>query len=276
MAKIRTAVLQTPVSADKQKNIDRVAEVLDRMQLRDVDLVTLPEMFNCPYETGNFPLYAEETGGPTWQAMSDLAAAHHIYLSAGSIPEVDVRGRVYNTAYVFDREGKQIAKHRKMHLFDIAVEKGQHFKESDTLTAGNEITVFDTEFCKMGLCICYDMRFPELSRLMVDRGAKVLLCPAAFNNTTGPLHWEMMFRSRAVDNQVFTIGTAPALDPDASYLSYGHSIVVDPWGTVLVEMDTGAHFELINLDLDRIDEVRAQLPLSSHRRTDLYRTIGLG
>lgn len=273
MAKIRTALLQTPVSPEKEKNLDRIAEVLERDILRDVDLVTLPEMFACPYDTQVFPEYAEPEGGPTWQFLSRLAADKKIYLSAGSIPEVDDEGKVYNTAYVFDRDGRQIAKHRKVHLFDIDIEGGQAFRESATLTAGNKATVFDTEFCKMGLCICYDIRFPELARLMADQGAKVILCPGAFNLTTGPAHWELLFRSRAVDNQVYYIGTSPARDLNASYVAYGHSLVVDPWGIIVSEMDERAHVRVVDIDLDRVDEVREQLPLMKHRRKDIYELV---
>lgn len=273
MAKIRTAILQTPVSPEKGKNLDRVSEVMERDILRDVDLVTLPEMFACPYDTSAFPKYAEPEGGPTWQFLSKLAAEKKIYLSAGSIPEVDDEGKVYNTAYVFDREGQQIAKHRKVHLFDIDIEGGQAFRESATLSAGNKATVFDTEFCKMGLCICYDIRFPELARLMADQGAKVILCPGAFNLTTGPAHWELLFRSRAVDNQVYYIGTSPARDLNASYVAYGHSLVVDPWGIIVSEMDERAHVRVVDIDLDRVDEVREQLPLMKHRRKDIYELV---
>lgn len=273
MAKIRTAVLQTPVSPEKEKNLDRIAEVLERDILRDVDLITLPEMFACPYDTQVFPEYAEPEGGPTWKFLSRLAAEKKIYLSAGSIPEVDDEGKVYNTAYVFDREGRQIAKHRKVHLFDIDIEGGQAFRESATLTAGNKATVFDTEFCKMGLCICYDIRFPELARLMADQGAKVILCPGAFNLTTGPAHWELLFRSRAVDNQVYYIGTSPARDLNASYVAYGHSLVVDPWGIIVSEMDERAHVRVVDIDLDRVNEVREQLPLMKHRRKDIYELV---
>lgn len=273
MAKIRTAVLQTPVSPEKEKNLDRIAEVLERDILRDVDLITLPEMFACPYDTQVFPEYAEPEGGPTWKFLSRLAAEKKIYLSAGSIPEVDDEGKVYNTAYVFDREGRQIAKHRKVHLFDIDIEGGQAFRESATLTAGNKATVFDTEFCKMGLCICYDIRFPELARLMADQGAKVILCPGAFNLTTGPAHWELLFRSRAVDNQVYYIGTSPARDLNASYVAYGHSLVVDPWGIIVSEMDERAQVRVVDIELDRVDEVREQLPLMKHRRKDIYELV---
>ena len=148
---------------------------------------------------------------------------------------------------------------------------GQCFKESDTLTAGDQVTVFDTEFGTMGLCICYDFRFPELARLMVEKGAKVILVPAAFNMTTGPAHWEILFRCRALDNQAFVLGTAPARDPSSGYTSWGHSIAVSPWGDILGQMDEREGCMIHTLDLERAGEVRNQLPLLKHRRKDMYR-----
>ena len=279
--KMKIAILQTKVYAEKGKNIRQLEEILASGRTEGADLVTLPEMFACPYETGNFPLYAEAEGGPSWQALSALAKKYGIYLSAGSMPEAvkaksekaespSEKDRVYNTAYVFDREGKQIGKHRKAHLFDINVEGGQCFKESDTLSPGERIGCFDTEFGKIGLCICYDFRFPETARLMALDGAKVILVPAAFNMTTGPAHWELMFRQRAVESQCYVIGTAPARDPDSSYISWGHSIAVDPWGTILTQMDEKEGIRIIEIDLDYADKVRRELPLLAHRRTDLY------
>ncbi len=284
--KMKIAILQTKVFAEKEKNIRQLEEILASGKTQGADLVTLPEMFACPYETGNFPLYAEAEGGPSWQALSSLAKKYGIYLSAGSMPEAvkaesvkaksekaespSEKDRVYNTAYVFDREGKQIGKHRKAHLFDISVEGGQCFKESDTLSPGEWIGCFDTEFGKIGLCICYDFRFPETARLMALDGAKVILVPAAFNMTTGPAHWELMFRQRAVESQCYVIGTAPARDPDSSYISWGHSIAVDPWGTILTQMDEKEGICIIEIDLDYVDKVRRELPLLAHRRTDLY------
>jgi predicted amidohydrolase len=270
MAKLNVAQLQTWVYAEKIKNIEVLASLLDIVVRENVDMVTLPEMFACPYQSANFPIYAEREGDAMWQACSNLAKQYHIYLSAGSMPEVDDTGRVFNTAYVFDREGNQIAKHRKAHLFDINVQGGQHFKESDTLAPGNQVTVFDTEFCKIGICICYDFRFPELARLMAINGAKIILAPAAFNMTTGPAHWEIMFRSRALDNQVFALGTAPARDLSSGYVSWGHSIAVGPWGNVIGQMEENVGYMVHELDLDVVDQVRAQLPLLIHRRTDLY------
>ena len=277
--KIKTAVLQTKVFADKEKNIRQLEEILASGKTEGADLVTLPEMFACPYETGNFPLYAEAEGGPSSQALSALSKKYGIYLSAGSMPELvraqksggrEGKDRVYNTAYVFGRDGKQIGKHRKAHLFDINVEGGQCFKESDTLSPGEKIGCFDTEFGRIGLCICYDFRFPETARLMAQDGAKVILVPAAFNMTTGPAHWELMFRQRAVESQCYVIGTAPARDPKSSYTSWGHSIAVDPWGAILTQMDEKEGIRIVELDLDYVDKVRRELPLLAHRRTDLY------
>ena len=277
--KIKTAVLQTKVFADKEKNIRQLEEILASGKTEGADLVTLPEMFACPYETGNFPLYAEAEGGPSSQALSALSKKYGIYLSAGSMPELvraqksggsEGKDRVYNTAYVFGRDGRQIGKHRKAHLFDINVEGGQCFKESDTLSPGEKIGCFDTEFGRIGLCICYDFRFPETARLMAQDGAKVILVPAAFNMTTGPAHWELMFRQRAVESQCYVIGTAPARDPKSSYTSWGHSIAVDPWGRILTQMDEKEGIRIVELDLDYVDKVRRELPLLAHRRTDLY------
>lgn len=266
---MRIAQLQTKVYEDKSKNIEQLAELLDQLDGENVDIVTLGEMFNCPYITSNFPLYAEEEGGETWQALSNLAKKHGVYLSAGSVPEIE-DGKVYNTAYIFDREGKQIGKHRKVHLFDIDVKGGQSFKESDTLTAGDWYTVYDTEFGKIGTCICFDCRFPEIVRLMVLDGAQAVIVPAAFNMTTGPAHWEIMYRSRAIDNQCFMIATSPARDPEGSYVAWGHSMIVEPWGTVVSEMDEKAGIRITDIDLGRVGEIREQLPLLKARRTDLY------
>ena len=267
---IRIAQLQLPVYTNKEDTYIHVTAACEKAAAAGADLIALPEMFCCPYETANFPLYAEKEGEATWQFAADLARRLGIYLSAGSMPEADEAGRVYNTAYIFDRQGRQIAKHRKMHLFDINVKDGQVFQESLTLTPGNEVTVFDTEFGRIGLCICYDFRFPELCRLMALQGALLILVPAAFNMTTGPAHWELTFRSQGLYNQVYTVGTSPARDLDASYHSWGHSIVCDPWGTVLSQLDENEDIQITEIDLAKVLQTREQLPLLKHRRTDLY------
>ena len=273
---MRIAQLQLPVLEDKTANLRALEPWMARAADGGADLVALPEMFCCPYETPRFPAYAEPEGGEAWTACAGLAARHGLYLAAGSMPERGGDGRIYNTAYVFDPRGRQIAKHRKMHLFDIAVDGGQHFRESDTLSAGSRVTVFDTAFGRLGLAICYDIRFPELFRLMALDGALAVLVPAAFNGTTGPAHWELTFRARALDNQLFCLGTAPARDPAASYQSWGHTIACDPWGRVLAQLDEGPGLQLTDLELTYPAQVRRQLPLLAQRRTDVYTLAAAG
>lgn len=270
MNKIKIALIQTHVEENKFDNIKNASEFVKKATNEGCDIAILPEMFTTPYKTSNFPIYAEKEGEESFKLISKMAKDNHIYLVGGSIPEKDDNNLVYNTCYVFDREGNKIGKHRKVHLFDIDIEGGQTFKESDTLTAGNKITVFDTEFGKIGLCICFDFRFPELARLMAQNGAKIMIVPAAFNMTTGPAHWDLMFRSRAVDNQVYTIGCAPSRDVNGCYVSYGNSIVVSPFGDIIYKMDEKEGYKIVEIDLDYVDKVRKELPLLSARRLDLY------
>ncbi len=267
---MKVALVQMAVSTDKNDNTVKVEKYIVEAKTKGVDLVVLPEMFNCPYKTENFPVYAEKEKGKQWQELSRIAKENKVFLVAGSIPEIDDEGKVFNTSYVFDRNGKQVGKHRKMHLFDINIKDGQMFKESDTLSAGKEICVFDTEFGKVGVVVCYDFRFPELSRLLVEKGAKAIVVPGAFNMTTGPAHWEILFRTRALDNQVYTIGTAPARDINGCYVSYGHSMVASPWGDVIAQADEKETMIICDVFFDEVDRVRGELPLLAHRRLDVY------
>lgn len=267
---MKIAQIQSHVYSEKMENLEQLEVRLRELDGQKPDLVMLGEMFCCPYETSLFPSYAEDEGGPVWSRLSSLAKEHGIYLAAGSVPERDEAGKVYNTAYVFDRDGRQIAKHRKVHMFDIQVEGGQHFRESETLTPGDACTVFDTEFGKIGLCICFDFRFPELARRMVLEGARLIFVPAAFNMTTGPAHWELMFRSRAVDNQCFVAGTSCARDMQANYVAWGHTLLVSPWGDVIEEMGEEEGVIVNTIDLSYADKVRRELPLLSARREEVY------
>ena len=266
---MRIAMIQMPVTDNKQHNIDTACRKIREAAAQGTDIAVLPEMFCCPYRNDCFAAYGEAEGGPAQTALSALAAELGLYIVGGSLPEL-AEGKIYNTSYVYDRQGRLLARHRKAHLFDINVEGGQRFMESDTLSPGNAVTTFETEFGTMGLCICFDLRFEELSRCMCLRGAKVIFVPAAFNMTTGPAHWELLFRQRAVDNQCFTVGVSPARDETASYVAYGNSLAVDPWGTVLCRADGAEATLFADLDLSRIDAVRRQLPILSARRTDLY------
>lgn len=270
MTKIKLALCQMNVIDNKDENIKNAAFMIEESKSNNVDFIVLPEMFNCPYSNDKFIEYAEEEKDSiTLNKISSLAEKNNVYILAGSIPERE-NGKLYNTSYLFDRQGDIIAKHRKMHLFDIDVKGKITFKESDVLTAGDNVTTADTEFGKIGIGICYDVRFPELARLMVENGALILFYPGAFNMTTGPAHWELLFRSRALDNQVYCVGVAPALNEDASYHSFGHSIVANPWGEIIAEADEKENLIISEIDLSEIKRIREELPLLKNKREDLY------
>ena len=266
---MKIGMIQMSVVHDKQQNLDHACRLTEQAAAGGIDMAVLPEMFCCPYDNQYFAQYGEEEGGPAWQTLSALAARLGIYLVGGSIPELE-GDKIYNTSYVFDRQGRQIAKHRKTYLFDIDVPGGQRFFESDTLSPGQRYTLVDTPFGKLGVAICFDVRFAELFRILALEGAQLIVVPAAFNMTTGPAHWELLFRARALDNQCFVAGCAPARDETAGYVSYAHSLVCDPWGRVQAQAEAAPQLLICDIDLTETDAVRAQIPVLRARRTDLY------
>lgn len=273
MNKLKIALCQMNVIDNKQENILKATSMINEAAKHNSNFIVLPEMFNCPYSNDKFVEYAEnEKSSHTLESVSKLAEKHETYILAGSIPEKE-DSKIYNTSYLFDKDGSIIAKHRKMHLFDVDVKGGIYFKESDTLTPGNKFSICETDFGKIGMGICYDVRFPQLAQINVNNGAKILFYPGAFNMTTGPAHWELLFRSRALDNQVFCVGVAPALNKDSSYHSYGHSIVVNPWGEVICQLGQKEELKIVEIDLDEIKKVRNEIPVLKNRRNDLYELI---
>lgn len=266
---MKVSLLQIKTAATPAENILKIKTMLIQAKAEGADLAILPEMCCCPYENSAFVQFAMEMESDFLSAIAAAAKELGLYIIAGSVP-LAFDGKIYNASFVYNDQGERIALHRKTHLFDINVPGGQYFMESDTFTAGKDVTTFDTPWGRMGLMICYDIRFPELSRLLALEGAQAIFVPAAFNMTTGPAHWELSFRMRALDNQVFLIGCAPARDMDASYTAWGHSIVTDPWGSVVAEMAEEEGILTAELDFDKTAQVRKQLPLLQHRRTDFY------
>ena len=222
---------------------------------------------------------APEWGGARLHGVAPHTLSTHTHahaLPAGSIPEVDAAGRVYNTCVAFGPDGEIVAKHRKVHLFDIDVPGRITFRESDTLTGGDSLATFDTPYGRVGIAICYDIRFPLLAMLLRAAGCRLLVYPGAFNLTTGPAHWELLQRARALDTQCFVAGVSPARNPDAAYQSWGHSSVVSPWGDVLVTTDEKPGTIFAELRLAQVDEVRTQIPVGVQARTDLYSLAWIG
>ncbi|MEW6447247.1 MAG: carbon-nitrogen hydrolase family protein [Bacillota bacterium] len=257
----RAAVCQFRVGASKQDNLARAREFIRGAAGEGARLVVLPEMFVCPYEAGLFPEYAESSpGGQAVEMLSRAAREEGVYIVGGSIPEREGE-RLYNSSFVFDPAGKMLACHRKVYLFDVDLPGGLSFRESATLTPGRGATVVQTPLGRLGVAVCFDIRFPALFHEMVQRGAEIIVVPAAFNMITGPAHWELLLRTRAVDNQVYMIGAAPARNVNASYVAFGHSTVVNPWGEVLARAGPAEEIIVAEIDLQYLKRVREQLPV---------------
>jgi omega-amidase len=269
----KLALCQMKVVDNKESNIKNALEMINISAENKSDLIILPEMFNCPYDNKKFKEYSEKKeSSETLKAMKEVAKDLNLYIVAGSIPEVD-GDKLYNSSFIFDRDGKIIGHNRKMHLFDIDIPGKISFKESETLSAGNQITVVDTELCKIGMAICYDIRFPELLRLMALKGAELIVIPGAFNMTTGPVHWETLVRARAIDNQLYVAAASPARNEELSYVAYGNSMVAGPWGEIVARASEKEEIIYANLKLSEIKEVREELPVLNSRRNDIYDLI---
>ena len=271
MAKVRVALCQMKIGDKKEDNLSKAKLMLERAADDGAEIVVLPEMFNCPYDIHCFRNYAEKLPyGVSGKMLAEVAREKTIFIIGGSVPELGDNDVLYNTSLIFNSAGEVIGKHRKAHLFDVHVKNGIQFMESKVLSSGNQVTLVDTPWGKIGVMICYDIRFPEFSRVMALSDAQMIFVPAAFNLTTGPAHWETLFKSRALDNQVFVLGNSPARNEQASYVAYGHSIVVNPWGQIIQELDEGEGILAVELDLEQIKDVREALPVWRQRRVDLY------
>jgi omega-amidase len=269
MNKITIGLCQLKVYHDKKRGLANAAAKIIEARKKGAQMIVLPEMWNCPYSTKYFRAYAESIpGGESCAMLSGLARKLKVFIVGGSIPELRA-GKVYNSAPVFDPKGKLVAVHRKLHLFDVRL-KGVNMRESDVLSAGEKPTVFRTPFGNMGLLICYDARFPELFRLMEKDDVRAVVMPGAFSKVTGSAHWHALIKIRAVDNQIYMIAVSPARDNRADYRAFGHSMIVDPWGTEVVSAGTKETVIAGTLLRSRLNEVRQSLPLLNHRREDLY------
>jgi len=267
---LKFALCQISVSSNKIENLSHAREIVDKASQRGARLIVLPEIFNAPYSPQGMAENAEIFPGPSTELLSELACHNKVILVGGSIPEKDTDGKIYNTSYIFGQQGELIGKHRKIHLFDIDLPDQISFKESQVLSAGESLQIIRHQDFVFAVIICYDIRFPELARLAALEGAKLLIVPAAFNTTTGPAHWDLLMRSRAVDNQLFVMACSPARNTEASYHAWGHSLVVDPWGKVISEGGIGEEIVEGELDFSIVDKVRRELPVLQHRRTDIY------
>ncbi|KAJ5989854.1 hypothetical protein N7522_010061 [Penicillium canescens] len=277
---LKLALVQLASGADKAVNLSNARSKVLEAAKAGARLIVLPECFNSPYGTSFFPIYAEtlhpspptKEQSPSFHALSAIAVEANAYLVGGSIPELEPSTKkYYNTSLVFSPSGALIGTHRKTHLFDIDIPGKIRFKESDVLSPGNQLTVIDLpDYGKIGLAICYDIRFPEAAMIAARKGAFLLVYPGAFNTTTGPLHWSLLGRARAVDNQSYVALCSPARDLDASYHAYGHSLVADPSANILSEAEEKETVVYADLTNDAVANIRGSIPIYTQRRFDLY------
>lgn len=266
---MRIGLVQLNSGEDRQANLAQAEEMIAGAASAGADLIMLPEMFNFRGTDEDNAASAEPIPGPSSEWARTKAIEYGVYLHLGSL--IELRGdKRFNTSVVFDRAGREVARFSKIHLFDVELPDGTLYYESQQITGGDEIVTFDCEGFTCGLAICYDVRFPELFRALADRGAEVFLIAAAFTLATGISHWESLIRTRAIENGCY-VAAAGQWGPSAvGKPSFGHSMVVEPWGVVISQCREGVGFVVADLDADYLRTIRRRMPVLSHRRPDIY------
>ncbi len=267
---MKVGLAQLSSRQDKAANLAAAAAAIESLAAQGVDLVLLPEMFNHLGSDEANAQAAEPIPGPSTEWAACQAREKGIFLHCGSVIERRDDGN-YNTSVVFDRTGTEVARYSKIHLFDIVLPDGTEYRESQFIRPGDRPVVFRCEEFGVGLAICYDLRFPELFRALVDRGAELVLLPAAFTVATGMYHWEPLLRARAIENGCYIAAAGQWGQWARGKQTYGHSLVVDPWGTVIAQCREGVGTVMADLDRDYLEAVRRRMPVLRHRRSDLFR-----
>jgi deaminated glutathione amidase len=264
---VLAAVVQMTSTADVDRNFDTAERLVGVAAARGALLVGLPEHFAFLRAEG-LPVPAPQALDGEWvQRLALLARRHGITLLAGSLPEkIDGDRRFYNTSVLLGPDGATLAVYRKIHLFDIDVPGLEHLKESWAARPGEAVVTADSPAGRLGLSICYDVRFPELYRRLSADGARILAVPSAFTSRTGKDHWEVLLRARAVENLAYVFAPAQTGTHTPGRASHGHAMIVDPWGTILTQAADGEGVAVAELDFERQDRLRRELPALSHRR----------
>ena len=269
---MRASAVQLNSNENKERNLEIAERLVRRAASEGADLVVLPEKFNVIGSPEQLVAGAEALDGPTLRWAADLAAELGLWLVAGSIVErVAGDDKLRNTSALLAPDGDVAAVYRKIHMFDVEV-GGVTYRESDVETPGEEIVVAEAGDVKLGLSVCYDLRFPELFRIMAVDGAQGFTLPSAFTVPTGRAHWEILIRGRAIENQSFVIAAGQVGNHPPDHESYGHSMIVDAWGTVLgAATDEQERVLVADIDLDAQAEIRAKLPSLANRQPGAYR-----
>ena len=267
---MRAAISQLNAGVDDvEANMTTAERLLDAAADDGADIAVLPELFAYYGSQRRMRELAEPLGGPITARIAGLARSRSMWVLGGSVCE-SADGRVYNTSFLFDRDGEMLARYRKIHLYDAELPGQRPIRESALFAAGDEVVTHDVDGIRLGLSICYDLRFPELYRGLMTSGAMVLAVPSAFQAVTGGAHWETLLRARAIEEQSYVLAAAqwgPWGSPDAGHRTYGNAMIVDPWGAVVARApDEGDGVWFADVDADEVRAVRTRLPALSHRR----------
>jgi nitrilase len=270
---MKISLVQMNSVADKAANIAAAKALIERAVGEEgPDWILLPEQFDwAGGERGDKARNAESLpGGPAYSAMQELAARHRVFIHAGSIMErIEGDARIHNTTVAFDRKGDEVARYRKIHLFDVTTQDGKAYNESATVKAGDAVVTYDCEGVKIGCTICYDLRFPALFQALMDKGAQVIALPAAFTLMTGKDHWEVLLRARAIETQTYVCAAAQTgsfVVNGETRQTYGHSLVADPWGLVVAKASDGPGVVSARLDMAQVERARRLIPVAAHKR----------
>jgi predicted amidohydrolase len=267
---LTVAAIQMSSTPHKGENLATAEQLIHAAASSGADLVALPELWSCHGLEAAYRGNAETIPGETTHFLGDLARERGIYLLGGSILEGDPTSpKLHNTSTLFRPDEEMSAVYRKVHLFDVKA-PDREYLESGTIAPGEKIVTAKVGTATLGLSVCYDVRFPELYRLLALQGAEVLMVPAAFTLQTGKDHWELLLRARAVENQAFVVAPAQWGQKADGRWTYGRSLIVDPWGTVLAQCPDRNGFALATLDLGYLDRLREDFPALKNRRPEAY------
>jgi predicted amidohydrolase len=268
---IPVALVQMNTQDDRDRNIASALEGIDRAAQTGARLIALPETWTYLGPSEGLADAADAIPGPLTELLAERARQHGVYLHAGSIHErAEGEPHLFNTTVVFDPQGEIVASYRKIHLFDVDLESGTAYNESSAVAPGEEIVTFDLDGVTVGLAICYDLRFPELFRILALRGAEVVVLPAAFTLATGRDHWEPLIRARAIENGLYMVAPGQIGQHPPGNWCYGRSMVVDPWGTVIAQASDQPTVLTSHLDMELVARVRRQIPALKNRLPDRY------
>ena len=270
--RVTVAIAQMASGPDKQQNIQRAVDLVKKATENGATLVALPETFDYRGDTSILSSIAEPLPGTALEPLMGLAAQREVWILAGSVHEQDAGASMpYNTSVLIDPRGRIAAAYRKIHLFDMTI-GDRSVAESSHYTAGTDVVCAEASGMKVGLTICYDVRFPELYRRLADFGAELVFIPSSFTAPTGEAHWEILVRARAIENQCFIVAPGQTGMGAGGIATYGNSMIVDPWGRVLARApQEGEHIISAELDLHELADVRKRLPALHNRRIPAFR-----